>query len=126
MKHKIWYDEEHGVVREQFFGDICKDELDEFFNVARRFRNGSTKLKLLSDYTRASRKVYDCAETRLKMTNELVRLNNCHEKLAILVNDAYIRLLAGATALGTKDRGRNVEMKMFQNEGDALAWLKED
>jgi len=125
MEHKIWYDEEHGIVREEIIGTFFDADVDEYYELSRQVMDGMKSVKILVDFTRASQRVYESMYVRQKMIEGSVNLNHHHEKLALLVKDPKVKLQAAASALGARDRGKDVEVAWFDNEDDALRWLKQ-
>lgn len=48
------------------------------------------------------------------------------ERVALLVKDPVVRLYARTMAFGSKTKGKKVEVKWFDDEEKAIAWLKKE
>lgn len=125
MEHKVWYDEEHGVVRQEIIGIFREADIPEYFARCGQVMEGMKSVKILIDFTRASRRVYESMLVRERMILGSLNFNHHHERLAVLAPDPKVKLQAAASAKGAKDRGKDSEVAWFEKEEDALRWLQD-
>jgi hypothetical protein len=124
MKHKMWYDEEKAIFREEIIGSFSTDDVPQYLDRTRELLSGTSSPQVLVDFTRASPNLYQSKEVKEKLIQGSARLQFENERVAFLVKDTAVRSQAWALALGVQGMGKKVEISWFENEQEAIAWLK--
>jgi|GEM_PF-1716113 len=126
MKHKIWFDAQYKIVREEIIGSFAAEDVGEYLAVTRQVLNGIKHRKILVDYSHASRRLYDSKQVRKMLIDGTVDLGYIDETVAILAADPVVALQATAMAFGAKAKGKRVKVQWFEDEAEAIAWLKQE
>lgn len=124
MNQEIWFDEENEIIREEIMGSFVESDVAEYLARTREVLEGRMRHRVLVDFSRASRKLYDSRKVRNMLVAGTVNLGYADERVALLVTDPVIRMQARAMTLGAKSRGKEVEVEWFPEEAEAIAWLK--
>ena len=123
MKHKIWFDEENGVLREQIIGSLTREDIPEFLaQVDKHFKDKKHCLAII-DLSRATKQVYD-KDARKLMAEESAKLGY-NEKVAFVGASARVKMLAKVLIAGAKIAGKPITSRFFDTDAEALTWLKE-
>jgi hypothetical protein len=124
MKHKLWYDEKADILREKIIGTFTEEDVSEYLARSRELLTGRKRRYVLVDFSEASKKLYASRKVRQMLIEGTVDLYFADEKVALLVKDPGIRLQARAMAVGSLRLGKPVQVECFEDEEEALAWLK--
>jgi hypothetical protein len=124
MKHKIWFDEENGVLREKIIGSLTKDDIPEFLSKVDEIFKNKKECHAIIDLSDASRQVYD--KQARKMLAEGSTKLGYNEKVAFIGADYRVRMFARILISGAKVLGKPINSQFFETEEAALKWLKAD
>jgi len=118
MKHKVWFDEDAGILRMELKGLFTAEDAPEFFSLVDKLYKDKPHRNVLCDLSEGSAVVPKDKEYRkwlMKMYNdsnfEKIAITNIHPTLRILV-----KVIVAAI-------GKTGQMKFFKTEEEALAWL---
>jgi hypothetical protein len=123
MKHKLWYDEENQVLREQIIGSLTEEEIPEFLARVDDLFKGKKNCHAIIDLSQASSQIYS-RKARKKLAEGSIRLGYS-EKVAFIGADYRVRMFARVLIAGAKVLGKPIKSQFFDNEKEALVWLKE-
>lgn len=124
MKHRMWFDEQKEVFREEIIGSFSSDDVSRYLERTRELLSPVSSPLVLVDFTRASRNLYESNEVKERLIKGSAQLQFNDERVAFVIKDPVVRTQAWALALGVQGMGKKVEISWFENEQEALAWLK--
>lgn len=124
MKHKMWYDEEKEVFREEIIGSFSEEDVSQYLKRTRELLTPASSPQVLVDFTKASPNLYESNKVKEKLIKGSALLQFKNERVAFLIKDPVVRTQAWALALGVQSMGKKVEICWFENEQEALDWLK--
>jgi len=125
VKHKIYYDEANGIVREEFIGSFSEEDVPEYFARTREVLSGIEHRRVLVDFSQAARKLYESKKVRQMLIEGTASLEFTDEKVALLVKDPVKKMMSKVVTTGSVTKGKKVQVKYFEDEEEAIAWLKE-
>jgi hypothetical protein len=123
VKHKIYYDKQNDIVREEFIGSFSEEDVPEYFARTREVLAGIKHRRVLVDFSQAARKLYDSRKVRQMLIKGTAELEFTDEKVAILVADPVKKMMSKAMTSGSVTKGKKVEVEYFTDEAEAIAWL---
>ena len=121
----MWIDDKHQIVREEIVGSFAADDVPEYVALSRRILSGIKHRRVLVDFSQASRRLYDSKQVKKMLIDGTVDLGYEDEWVAILAADPVVALQATAMAYGAKAKGKKVKIQWFEDEAEAIAWLKQ-
>ncbi len=124
MKHKLWYDEENDVLREQIIGSLTEEDIPEFLAKVDELFKGREKCRAIIDLSQASGQIYD-RKARKKLAEASNKMGY-NEKVAFIGADYRVRMLARILIAGAQVLGKPISSRFFNSEEEALAWLNSE
>jgi hypothetical protein len=123
MRHKIWYDVEDGVLRERYIGGFTEEDVPEYLARMREVYGKSENCHVIVDLSNATQPFYN-RRTRMMLIEGAGQLTYTEEKVAFVNARPDIRMLVKAMIAGMRHMGKRLEAGFFDEESQALAWLK--
>jgi len=119
MNHKVWLDEEKGVLFVRYVGDIT---IDDYRKVTDKVLEVSPEQRHLTLVDMSEARVTSLdRKTRSAMDERIQTTLQDNAKAAIVITSPVIRMMT-KIFLGTVRQ--KVETRIFTDEKDALIWLK--
>lgn len=122
MKHKVWFDEANNVLREKIIGGMTKEDIPELLAKVDEIFKDKKECLAIIDLTDASEQVYSKDARRL-LAEGSAKLGY-NEKIAFIGADYRVRMFAKILISGAKFLGKPIKSRFFDNEKEALEWLK--
>ena len=123
MKHKIWYDVEDGVLRERYIGGFTEEDVPEYLARMEEIYGKSKNCHVIVDLSNATQPFYN-RRTRMMLIEGAGQLTYPEEKVAFVNARPDIRMLVKAMVAGMRHMGKRLKAKFFDDEAQALTWLK--
>lgn len=123
MRHKIWYDVEDGVLRERYIGGFTEEDVPEYLACMKEIYGERKNCHVIVDLSGATQPFYN-RRTRMMLIEGAGQLTYPEEKVAFVNARPDIRMLVKAMVAGMKHRGKRLKAKFFDDEAQALTWLK--
>lgn len=124
MKHRIWYDEANGVLREKIIGSLDEDEVPEFLAKVDEIFKGMKQCHAVIDLSEATSQMYT-SRGRKKLAEGSAKLGY-NEKVAIVGASPRVKMLAKVLIAGARMFGKPIATRFFGSDDEALAWLREE
>ncbi|MBD3287141.1 hypothetical protein GF359_10705 [candidate division WOR-3 bacterium] len=125
MKHKIFYDKENDVLREKFIGSFTTDDVPEYLELMSKVYSSCNHAHVLVDLSEAHEPYMD-AETRQMLVEGSGRHRYYDERVAFIGAAPRIKELTVDFIEGLRHMGKQLKIKFFKVEEEALVWLRED
>jgi hypothetical protein len=123
MKHEIWYDAEEKVLRERYIGGFTEEDVPEYLACMKEVYGKSKNCHVIVDLSSATQPFYN-RRTRKMLIEGAGQLTYPEEKVAFINAKPDIRMFVKAMVAGMKHMGKRLEAGFFDEESQALAWLK--
>lgn len=118
MKHRVYYEQENGVLRVEIVGELMYEEASPIIHTIQKELAVREHGYILADMSRTPSFQLD-RKTRKILQEEAVTLNL--DKIAIVGANPVIRMLAKVLVTVI---GRGKSSQFFKTDKEALAWLK--
>jgi hypothetical protein len=123
LKHKIWYDDTNDVLREKLIGSFTEDDVPEYLALMEKVYGECDHAYVIVDASEASQPFYE-PRTREMLLEGSGKLHYFDEKVAFLKAKPGIRELIVEFIEALRLKGKPVRIRFFDDEAEALAWLK--
>lgn len=117
MKHKIAYDEEEGILRIQYIGEIIPDEYRQTAEEVLKMPEENLK-RILVDISQTVTPMWN-RETRGMLAKSTPTIEG--SRVAVIGASAAIRIISKAFVHIGKTQSQT---RFFKTEEEAVAWLK--
>lgn len=124
MEHKIWYDEKNDVLREKLIGPFTADDVPEYLALMGKVYGECNHAHVIVDVSEARQPFYE-PKTREMLLEGSGKLRYFDEKVAFLKAKPGIRELIVELVEALRLKGKPLRTRFFDDEAQALAWLKE-
>jgi len=124
MQHKISYDACNDVLRESFIGSFTADDVQEYLNLMAEVYSSCNHAHVLVDLSQAREPFLD-EETRQQLVEGSGKHRYFDERVAFIGAEPRIKELMIEYVEGLRYMGKQLKIKFFKTEEEALAWLKE-
>jgi tRNA threonylcarbamoyladenosine modification (KEOPS) complex Pcc1 subunit len=121
MKSDVWFDEEAGVVRMRFVGNITNEEYTRINRELLANISPEKRRFQLVDLTASTTMKID-RKTRKEITAEIEATDVAGTKTAIVGASPMVRMMTKVILAMRKEK--DAETRFFKNEDEALTWLK--
>lgn len=118
MKHRVYYDEEHGVVRMEINGEFTSQEASELLDEVEKLFEGKPQRYLLNDVSKSPNATID------RETRKLVQKRGAEirfDRMAFVGITPLNRMVAKIVMAVL---GKSKDSAFFDTPEDALTWLK--
>jgi hypothetical protein len=123
MKHEVWFDKEHNVLREKFLGGFTEEDVPEYLSRMRAvYNNSGDHCRVIVDLSQASQPFYN-KKTRELLIQGSAKQRYIEERVAMVNAKPDIRMLIKVLVAGMKHKGKDIEARFFDSEEEALGWL---
>jgi hypothetical protein len=118
MKHKAYYDEEHGMVCMEINGEFTSQEASELLDEVEKLLEGKPQRYLLNDVSKSPNVTID-RETRKLLQKRGAEIE--FDKMAFVGVTPMNRMMAKIVMAVL---GKSKDTAFFDTSEDALSWLK--